>query len=155
MNEKIYEYGNRNGRLGYNFCVDVFAHGYENLSRILSIAFCSRFDFEPPKTATHYLVDKDYGLVFFHARSENGIVENWVSYGLKVFNVKEFTPPLDVSQITDFAWKWLKETEYPSPSENDGIEYKGWRVYNEEAGIVGSHNQTVVAVKPFWIYIGK
>lgn len=155
MKVVIYEYGNKNGRLAKNFCLDVFAHGYENLSRILSIAFCDISRHPSPKPATHFLVDEEYGLVFFQAKSLENLRDGWGNDELKTSAAKELVPPLDVSQITDFAWNWLQETEYPSSSENEGGAIKGWRVYNEESGIVGGCWQSVVAVKPFWIYIGK
>ena len=156
MSEKIYEYGNKNGRLGANFCLDVFAHGYENLSRILSIAFCDNVSHAlSSKSATHFGVDEKYGLVFFQVKSWESLSDGWGNDGLKTSAAKELVPSLDVSQITDIAWKWLQETEYPSSSENEGGAITGWRVYNEESGIVGGCWQTVVAVKPFWIYVSK
>ncbi|WP_373515711.1 hypothetical protein [Persicitalea sp.] len=153
MNEEPYEYGKRNGRLTYNFCVDVFAQGYDHLSQVIRIAFTDRLVGE--KSATHYLIDQRYGVVFFSVQPWETLDDAWSPDGLKVSGATKFSEPIGSREASDFAWNWLQEVEYPSTEEHDGEAMKGWRVYNQEEGIVGNCRQAVVAVQPFWVYLGK
>lgn len=63
--------------------------------------------------------------------------------------------PLDLNTSISFAWHWLTTSaDYGNEPDHDGDNGKGWRVYNENWGRVGSF-YGFVAIKPAWAMYGK
>jgi hypothetical protein len=67
---------------------------------------------------------------------------------------EQFSEPLNLKKAVAFVWDWLLRVEYPE-DEHDGASKKGWRVFNEQFGIVGDCWEAFIAIRPMWIYIPK
>ena len=140
--DETFEYGYRNGRQFSHFLVDVTAHGRDNLDRVLGVAFSDIIAGE--KRATHCRVDGHRQLTLFTRPPKS----------VEATAAKPFPGPMSCPQVTDFVWWWLQQVRYPT-DEHDGSSRKGWRVFNDQFGIVDGCWETFVAVRPMWIYFPK
>lgn len=152
-----FEYGYRSGRQIKNFLVDVTAAGYDHLHRALAIAFSDIVDGEGRQVIgrpSHILADGAHQLTFFRAhgwpRPPSALTRT--DFDASFASIAALPPAASADQAAALAWEWLQGLTYP-PDEHDGSSYRGWRVFNQQFGIVGGHWDAVVAVRPMWIYL--
>ena len=119
-----------------NFHFDLTSEG--DLVAPMKIAFQ-----RPTQRAEGYLIHPEKGLVFFWYLGET--VEGLVKLPFKMDHVG----------AADFARRWLDEQDYGREPDHDGDNGRGWRLYNEEWGRVGSWTGAFIAVKPAWAMYGK
>jgi hypothetical protein len=143
---EVFEFGYRNGRQLSHFLVDVTAYDRENLARVMAVAFSDIVSGK--RNATHFALSGAKQLVLFSQppspRSDCNLAEA----------AEEFPEPLNLEKAVAFVWEWLQRVEYPQ-DEHDGTSKKGWRVFNEQFGIVGGCWEAFIAIRPMWIYIPK
>jgi hypothetical protein len=142
---EVFEYGYRNGRQLSHFLVDVTGHGRDNLARALAIAFTTTVDSSRPKRATHFRIDGTRQLTLFASRLRSGDLVN---------TAEPFSNPFTYEEALAFVWDWLQKVEYPQ-DEHDGASIEGWRVFNQQFGIVDGCWEAFIAIQPMWIYIPK
>jgi hypothetical protein len=116
-----------------NFSFDVVCRGEQPFTLAMQLAFGE-------SKAIAYLVDPGKGLVFLWAVDRDGIPLPF---------------KMDPLSAAHFAWRWLAETEFPRQPDHDGDNCKGWRIYNDAWGHVGSHRYAIIAVQPVWAILGK
>lgn len=117
-----------------NFHIDVICIGRDNLKAALTIVSSQH------RQAVGYSVSPEKGLIFYWAEHDK---------------MTALPFKLDVEGMTDFATRWLAEQAYGREPDHDGDNDKGWRVYNEAWGKIGSDWQTFIAVRPAWACYGK
>jgi hypothetical protein len=157
--DEIFEHGYRNGRLLKRFLVDVTAAGYDHLLRVLTVAFSDIVGHgytEDTGSATHMLIDGSRQITFFFAHGE---LRPPSSFSTTAFDalfdaIQAFPQPIRAQQAADLAWEWLQQLPYPE-DEHDGATYEGWRVFNQQFGMVGGHWNAFIAIRPMWIYLSK
>lgn len=148
----------QNGRLLKHFQLDVTASGREYLTHVLTIAFSDlpgfsieanvlRFDH-----ATHVLTEGRQQMTFFRAFGDLRLPSSHTPEQLA--GTTAFPAPVRAKAAASMAWDWLQTAEF-GHDENDGATYHGWRVFNQEHGIVDGHWDAFVAVRPMWIYLSK
>ena len=125
-----------------NFHIDVTTQGEKGLLYALNLAFLNH-----PK-AKGYAVLPEIGLVFF-----------WSDYE-KIEGFMALPFELDADGATDFAERWLKETDYGEEPNHDGSNGKGYRVYTDSWGHVQNANgglmhSSMCAVQPAYAIHGK
>ena len=140
--DETFEYGYRHGRQLSHFLVDVTALGRDNLDRILAVAFSDTVG--RTKLATHFHADGHRQLTLFVRPPNPDRVTGAIS----------FPQSASQQQAAELVWHWLQHIQYP-PDEHDGSSEKGWRVFNEEFGIVDGCWEAFVAIRPMWIYFPK
>ena len=140
--DETFEYGYRHGRQLSHFLVDVTSHGRDNLDRVLAIAFSDTV--QRMKNATHFHTDGDRQLTLFVRSPKPGCATG----------AKPFPQPASQPQALDLVWGWLQHVQYPT-DEHDGCSEKGWRVFNEQFGIVDECWEAFIAIRPMWIYFPK
>lgn len=104
-----------------------------------------RIAFLHHRTATHYCIHPEKGLVFFWAESTRSSI--WKSIPLPF--------ELDYLGAADWARRWLREQDYGPEPDHDGSNVRGWRVYNEDWGHVADDWAAFVAIHPEWAMLGK
>lgn len=161
QNNEVFEYGYRNGRQLKHFLVDVTAAGYENLLRVLTVAFSANRGGTEEYThhdgyATHMLLDGSRQLTFFfcydNPRPPSALSSS--AFDALFESITAFPQPIQAPQAAALTWEWLQRIQYPT-DEHDGATYKGWRVFNEQFGIVGGHWDAFIAIRPMWMYVPK
>lgn len=120
-----------------NFLFDVTCRGEEPFNVAMQLAFGEA-------TATAYVVDPEKGLIFLWSPPER-----------KEPSVLPLPFRMDALSAAHFAGRWLAQTEFPRQPDHDGDNRKGWRVYNEAWGHVGSYHYAIIAVQPAWAMLGK
>ena len=151
---EVFEYGYRNGRQLSHFLVDVTSTGYDHLLSVMQVAFSDIVGAKYGKTypkATHVLIEGSHRLTFFQAIGE--LRRQPISDG-RFDQVIVLPEPIGAKQGADMVWDWLAHAEY-GRDEHDGEAYKGWRVFNQQFGIVDGHWDAFIAVRPMFIYIPK
>ncbi len=122
-----------------NFQIMVIRESKKQFELAMRLAFDrGTKDYDSDETATGYSVSEEYGLILYKYDSEKA------------------TPlpyPLKVEEAIEFVWGWLKQAEYPP--ENGPSPHKGFKVYNEQWGMIGSDHSTFIAIKPYWTWYGK
>src|SRR5262245_36621305 len=121
--DDVFEFGYRHGRQVSHFLVDVTAYGRDNLSRVLAVAFSDIVSGE--KLATHFRVDGTLQLTLFTRPS----------WSTRELAAEPFPASLAWQAAVEFVWEWLQRVEY-KPDEHDGASKPGWRVFNQQFGIV-------------------
>lgn len=116
-----------------NFDINLTSEG--DLTKAMEIAF--RRD-----TAIGYSVGEK-GLVFFKYDAKD------------IIGFTKLPFKLDAAGAADFAKRWLSEQDYGGEPDHDGDNGRGWCLYTEGWGMVGSWHQSIVAVKPAWAMYGK
>lgn len=119
-----------------NFHFDLTSEG--ELVTPMMIAFQ-----RPTQVIEGYLIHPEKGLVFF------GYLPGMPAGGVKL------PFKLDPIGAADFATRWLAEQDYGKEPDHDGDNGRGWRLYNESWGSVGSWTGAFIAVKPAWAMYGK
>ena len=143
--DAVFEYGYRHGRQVSHFLIDVTAYGRDHLSHILAVAFSDIATGQTgQKRATHFQVEEARQLTLFARPPRSD----------RTSATEPFPEPLTCQQAVEFVWDWLQRVPYP-PDEHDGASEPGWRVFNEQFGIVGGCWEAFVAIRPMWIYIPK
>lgn len=66
-----------------------------------------------------------------------------------------FPVPLTHGLILPIIEAWLEAVDYGDEPDHDGDNGKGWRVYNEDWGHVGSDPYAFLAIEPAWAMYGK
>jgi hypothetical protein len=123
-----------------NFHIDITSEGIEEFDQAMKIAF----NHAPGKKTTHYSIDPEKGFILFWGAPANGTTAD------------EFPFPLSHIPATALLWQWLiTEAEYGREPDHDGDNEKGWRVYNEDWGMIGNHRYSFVAIQPVWAMYGK
>ncbi len=122
-----------------NFKIDIVAEGSESLATAVGVAFKHN---APGRKAEAYAIDGDKGLVFLWSLRDCSAA---VPFPFK----------MDAKGAADFAERWLAEQDYGRQPGHDGDNGKGWRVYCEGWGHVGSMTYAICAVKPVWAMYGK
>jgi hypothetical protein len=146
--DEVFEFGYRHGRQVKHFLIDVLAHGYENLRRVLGVAFSDIVVGELELRATHFVADGE--------RKQLTLLGG--TPGLEPLSptgAEAFSAPLTADEVARFAWDWLQKVKYPPDDEHDGGSVKGWRAYNQQFGIVDGRWEALVAIKPMWVYLSK
>lgn len=127
-----------------NFHIDIVCKGKDVLAKALDIAFAGKG--YSTARVTHYAITPEKGLILMDCRY--GKPSNPAAVALP------FT--LDPQGAADFAHRWLQETaDYGREPDHDGDNSKGWRVYTEGWGMIGSDYHAFVAIKPEWAMHGK
>ena len=62
---------------------------------------------------------------------------------------------MTLPQAAEFVLGWLSNQDYGREPDHDGDNGKGWRLYNEAWGHIGTEYQAFVAVEPVWAWYGK
>ena len=153
--DEVFEFGYRNGRQLSHFLVDVTSTGYDHLLSVMQVAFSGTVDVNYGDTrvkAAHVLIEGSHRLTFFRARGELRRAPP-ISDG-RFDQVTVFPAPIGAKQGADIVWDWLAHAEY-GRDEHDGAAYKGWRVFNQQYGIVDNHWDAFIAVRPMWINLPK
>ena len=78
-----------------------------------------------------------------------------VLYWLKSEDATPLPYPMTLDQAADFAAGWLEHADYGHEPDHDGDNGKGWRLYCESWGQVGSNHRAFAAVEPVWAIYGK
>lgn len=158
--DESFEYGYRNGRRLSHFRVDVTSAGDENLLHALTIAFTDVIGIRyVPRliAATHLLIEGSRQLTFFRIRGElrRSLLSSVRFDEPALFNqITALQEPIGPQQAAPLVQGWLDQAEY-GDDENDGATYKGWRVFNQQFGIVDGYWDAFIAVRPMWIYLSK
>jgi hypothetical protein len=63
--------------------------------------------------------------------------------------------PHDFKQTVNFVTGWLRIADYGPQPDHDGVNQKGWRVFNQQWGLIAGHNFAILAVQPKWAMYGK
>lgn len=92
--------------------------------------------------ATHYSIENNC-LIFYWTDVKNSEIVKKLPFSLKN------------DQMARFAFDWLKQAEYPRQPDHDGINKKGYVIYNESWSQVGEMYQAFIAIKPMWVVYGK
>lgn len=121
-----------------NFHINVISEGRDNLKR------CFEIILDKYTRITGYRISLEKGLIF-------------LQYDDLTYNKDNMKLPftLDVDGATDFAMRWLSAQDYGNEPDHDGDNGKGWQIYTEGWGHVGSDYHSVCAVKPAWAMYGK
>jgi len=152
---EVFEFGYRNGRQLSHFLVDVTSAGYDHLLNVMQVAFTNIAGdrYYAHAMATHVLIEGSRQLTFFQAIGD--LRRHWGPDSDDRFDqITAFPAPIGVKQGADKVWDWLAHAEY-GRDEHDGAAYKGWRVFNQQFGIVDNHWDAFIAVRPMWIYLPK
>jgi hypothetical protein len=64
-------------------------------------------------------------------------------------------PKIDAATAAIMAKQWLDQVEYGPEPDHEGVNQKGWRIYNEIWGHVGGEWAAIVAISPRWAMFGK
>lgn len=153
-----------------NFRIDVVARGRASFDVAMGLAMFSH------GKAEAYAIHPRLGLVLFWSDRETTIAdaaetprfssdinrEAWDRVykegQAKVVRVpvQKLPYPMQGKALIEFAWHWLETAaDYGRQPDHDGDNEKGWRVYNEAWGHVGSSVYAFVAVAPVWAMYGK
>lgn len=98
------------------------------------------------------LVDGDHAVGYVIDKSGQRLV--FFKYATKSMLPLPFK--MDKGGMTDFAWNWLRQVEYPVEPDHDGHNGAGWIVYVEAWGHVEPyHYESLVAIEPEWMMYGK
>src|ERR1700690_3444552 len=65
---------------------------------------------------------------------------------------------MDCKAAIEMVWSWLleqPEEKYQDYMDHDGSNGKGFKIYNEYWGHVGSSHYAICAVLPIWSWYGK
>jgi len=114
------------------------------------LAFQLLFDNAPGGKASHYFEHPEKGFLLLWSEdsfdSNDGVVKaNKLPYSM------------GWKEASDLAWGWLTnqpKEKYEQYLDHDGSNGKGFLVYNEYWGHVGSH-YAFLGVKPIWAWYGK
>ncbi len=117
-----------------NFRIDVTCEGDEALRAVMTIAFTQH------RSAVGWRLDPEYGMILY-----------WTDH--KGTNALPF--PHDAEATFHMVKKWLETQDYGREPGHDGSNGKGFRVYNEAWGHIGSEWQAFLAIKPEWAWYGK
>lgn len=117
-----------------NFRINITCQGSKYLLQAMQIACQSH------TKIVGYSIDPKKGLIFYWTECKDA-------------TKLPFT--LDVAGAADFAGRWLAEQDYGGQPDHDGDNGKGWRLYNEDWGRIGSQWEAFVAIKPEWAMYGK
>jgi hypothetical protein len=154
MSEReVFEYGYRNGRQLNHFLVDVTSAGFDHLLSVMQVAFSSTSTAKDDgrSVETHVLIEGSRQLTFFRAFGE--MRPPPISDG-RFEQIIVLPAPIHAKEGADIVWDWLTHAEYGG-DEHDGFAYKGWRVFNQQFGIVDGDWDAFIAVRPMWIYLPK
>jgi hypothetical protein len=148
-----------NGRQLLHFQVDVVSAGRDHLHGVLAIAFSDvavfgiAGSFARRDHATHVLIEGKRQMTFFQSLGGDGLLNPW-NANQRYETATAFPEPIRAAQATEMAWDWLQTANF-GDDESDGGSYHGWRVFNQDAGIVDGHWEAFVTIQPMWIYIPK
>lgn len=118
-----------------NFKIDVTSEGLPNLERALAIAMGGH--------------KKVYG---FNVNAKKGLILYW----LETKDATPFIAPIkDPIEVAAQVMNWLLQQDYGTQPDHDGDNGKGWRLYCEDWGQVGSDSRAFVAIQPSWAMYGK
>lgn len=149
----------QNGRLVQHFLVDVTSAGPLYLANVFAIAFSDVpvFDYDHSFVrrdhATHVLIEGRRQITFLRALGGGDLRHPWDAKE-RFEAATAFAEPIRAEAAARMAWDWLQTAAY-GDDENDGATYRGWRVFNDEHGIVDGHWEAFLAVRPMWIYLSK
>lgn len=113
--------------------------------KAFDLAFQLFFDNAAGGKASHYLEDKDAGLILFWHNDEY-IKPNKLPYDM------------DWKAAADLAWGWLQsqpEDNYREYLDHDGSNGHGFKIYNENWGHVKGSSYAFMAILPVWAWYGK
>jgi len=132
-----------------NRVFNVNGKGLEMLIATLQLAFSQE---GRNTTAKAYTIDPEKGLILL-----------WYIPDSKTKKINPFLVPLSAEAVAVQVMEWLKtdgawETKldhWDEDCDHDGHNTKGWRVYCEDWGHVGTHHNAIVAIKPAYMWHGK
>ena len=75
----------------------------------------------------------------------------------------KFPTGLPADKVLDIVWAWLEEVDiskmilksWEKDADHDGDNKRGWRVYVEDWGHIGSISNAICAIKPIYLWYGK
>lgn len=140
-----------------NFHFDVTAwrghHDFDVLGHCLKLAFADH------KTASHWsqqpgvLAPVEHGRRFAMWQTPPKLILHWYAAGEPALT--PFLAPVDWEAAAVSVKAWLDATDYANEPDHDGDNSKGWRIYNEAWGHVGTYRGAICAVEPAWLEHGK
>jgi hypothetical protein len=140
-----------------NFHIDITGEGEKSLRKAIKIAFAHN---AAGHTALSYeiktMVGAEFDEVLDSLASRTAFVFRWVGRTDKdPDTVSNFPFRIDADGAADFAIRWLEQAEFGKEPDQDGDNYRGWRIYTGAWGHVGSDNYAICAVFPAWAMYGK
>lgn len=122
-----------------NFQFDITSDG--NLEQWLTLCMSHN------RRSVGYIVDKRVSgpdrLIFFWTEPEANE------------RINVFPGSADAKLLSAIIQSWLDEVPYGGQPDHDGSNKKGFRLYNEAWGHIGSHREAFLAVEPAWALYGK
>lgn len=131
--------------------------------KALELAMQLIFDNAPGGKATHYCDHPTLGFVLFWNQPEYSALSEKEDYLKKDSEkteaiIHKLPYPMDCRAATEMVWGWLAEQpeeKYIDYMDHDGSNGRGFRVYNETWGHVGSSHYAFAGILPVWSWYGK
>ena len=130
--------------------------------KALDLAMQLMWDNAPGGKATHYCDHPTYGFVLFWHGDEKELMgkDDWTKPAVEkiMAPVIKLPFPMDCKAATEMVWSWLQEQpkeKYREELDHDGSNGRGFKIYNEYWGHVGSSHYAILAVLPVWAWYGK
>jgi hypothetical protein len=120
-----------------SFRIDMTAEGDVLLAKMIDLVFTHN-----NQTVTSYVI-RDNKMIFLWGDYED--IADRVVFPFTIS--AEFAGHLAVN--------WLKVADYGVEPDHDGLNHKGWCLFNENWGHVIDIHSAIIAVKPAWITYGK
>lgn len=122
-----------------NFRFDVSSDTRKHFDMAMELAFANCAGGK----AERYKIDSEKGLILSWGGAESG-------YEKLVYK-------MDLEATKEFVWNWVRSADYVDKScwDSEVDRKKGFRVYNEAWGHIGSDHYAFVAIKPTFMLYGK
>jgi hypothetical protein len=140
-----------------NFQFDITAwkghHDFDMLAHCLKLAFGNN------KNATHWsqeagvMAPVECGRSFAMWKTPPKLILHWYAAGEP--NLTPFLSPVGWEAATVSVKAWLDVQDYANEPDHDGDNSKGWRIFNEAWGHIGTYRGAICAIEPAWLMHGK
>ncbi len=141
-----------------NFKLDVVSLEKFDFQHALEIALNN----SPGKKATHYAVIDYKAKVNEWMNKEaprKTLLLFWTGDEYFKPTPSAFPAKMGCEALIPFVENWLKEVWKDNPPgqepDQDGDNYKGWRIFNEEWGHLAESHYAFVGIQPVWAMFGK
>lgn len=81
------------------------------------------------------------------------LILHWFAAGEP--GLTQFLAPVGYEAAASAVKAWLDAQDYANEPDHDGDNSRGWRIYNEEWGHIGTYRGAICAIEPAWLMHGK
>lgn len=121
----------------------------------IEVASEGKTDFEMAVKIACSNYKKIVGWTIYEKDGPKNLVLHWAIPD-KNTTINKLPFEMSIEQAIEFAWGWLqKEPISYSEPDHDGINGKGFEVFNEAWGKVNGDWSACVAIRPIWAMYGK